>query len=1086
MRVDLGLLGPFRVVARGSERLIPARKHRVLVAELALRGRRSRGELVALLWPDSDDERGRESLRHALYRVRATLGDDVFDARGEDLALAAHVRVDVRDFERLVASRDRSDLERAIELYRGPLCAELDETDAEAERARLSALAANAAERVANELLDDDPVRAVAVARRAVEIDPYLEAGHRVLLRGLAKGGDIAAAAAHYRRLVAMLRSELGVAPSPQTQAVFASLDRAATSTGRVVRPSLEPPARLVGRREQYEAGMSVVIDAIDGRGGAALLVGEAGAGKTRLLDEIAGVCEQHGIRVIRSRAMSSEGRLAYQLWVDALRDAEHDAAALPHPWPSILSALLPGVAVADPPASATPELQRTRLFEAVVRVLARLAERGPVLLLLDDLHHADDDSVHLLHYVCRVAGAHRLAVIGAARPAHGPPLHDAVRSLQARSHLRAIELQPLGAQAVTELLANAGVRRADLAWLAPRVARWTGGNPHYALEAVRALAAQGRLTRVGDEWTWAAAVPSESEPLAPELPADVRATVLSRVATLPVATRRVLELASTLGTRLRIDVLAGVAGRDALGLVEDLAPAFDAALLRGPGDRGDTVEFAHELIRDALYQHAPPIARVAIHRRVAETLERLGAAHSVIAAHLVAAGDAAAAIDHWLAAAREAAVRHAHEESARASRQALAALGPMSPRRPAILSVVGDAEMRRGDVRAAVAAYDDALGALEEGAAAERAALATKIARAAKWYVRHPRALELAEDALAMARRTGGSSLADALIALAWVRLFDGAANEAIVAGDEARRIAREADDARLEAEAHQVLVRARWLRGEALATVARDDLDRLSSRLGDDEGTCALYEVAVPGLVRRGDGALALPLAERGLDVARRVGSLRAVLKAGEDVVDVLLALARYADAARVAEQVRREVAPLDLAEPPSLVGTLVNALAFGDDAARARELARELLDAARARRDRPAHSDFALATVNALMAIGDLPPRDLIASLRPSCRTCDREWLFVAGRVAALGGELDEALRLADELAHALEAEAAPRLATGPSHIRALIATVDGRVTDAARERVEVERGLAEASHALGRDRFERDLALARLRV
>jgi len=86
-----------------------------------------------------------------------------------------------------------------------------------------------------------------------------------------------------------------------------------------VRRPSLEPPAELIGRRAEYGALMAAVSSAIDGRGGAALLVGEAGAGKSRLLDEIVSVAERHGLRMLRARATAAEGALPFQLWIDAL-----------------------------------------------------------------------------------------------------------------------------------------------------------------------------------------------------------------------------------------------------------------------------------------------------------------------------------------------------------------------------------------------------------------------------------------------------------------------------------------------------------------------------------------------------------------------------------------------------------------------------------------------------------------------------------------------------------------------------------------------------------------------------------------------
>ena len=1081
--IDVGILGPFRVLVAGRERSVPARKHRALVALLALYGRRSRADLIVELWPDSPAERGRESLRHALYRLRAAIGEDLFATSGEDLALADRVSVDARELERLAAADDDESLERALTSYRGALCAELETADAEAARVRLRGVAASAAERLALRLLADDPRRSADVARRAIEIDPYREEAHRVLLRALAGAGDVASAATHYRRLVTLLRDELGVDPSGVTKKLYADLSREGLrmQSAPVGRPSLEPPVELIGRRAEYAQVIGLVSDAIDGHGGSALLVGEAGAGKSRLLDEIVSAAEQHGLRVLRARAVPAEGALPFRMWLEALRGCASEAMALAAPWPSILSALLPEAGDSTAAGGATPQLQRTRLFESVVRLLAQLADATPTVLALDDLHHADDDSLHLFHYVARTARDRRLAIVAAARPASGRLLDDVIASLDARAELRRVALGSLAPEDVAQLLGRFGVRRNDLSWLAPRVARWTGGNPLFALEAMRALIAQGRLRRADDAWAWSGDAPSEDEPLAPELPPDVRQTILSRVGMLPDATRRLLDLAATIGARTRLDLLAAVAGRELLSVADDLVPALEAALVHEHHDaQGTAIGFAHELVRDATYQRIPIIARAAMHRRVADALERMVGPAATIAFHLTAAGEPARAVDHWLASAREADERFAHDEAARAYRAALTALGPASPRRLDLLARVGDAEMRRGAVAPAVAAYEEAIGVLSSAATDERASLSARIARAAKWYHRHPRALELVLDAVAHERARGrGAALAEALLGLAWVCYVDGDGPAARAAAEEAREIARGLDLPRVEAEALHVILQAHWLEGDALASISPADVDRLTARLGEDEQACALYELVVPALMRTGDATTALTFARRELDMARRIGSLRAELKAGEDANHALLALGRYADAVQIADEVRRDVASLELSGPPALLGGLAVALAHAGREERAVALCEELLAAARARTERPMHGDYGMSAVNAILAMGRLPSRELLDALRPACRTCEAGWLVTAGRHAVLRGDFDDALQLAAELeSHPRSDEPGP--AAGPAHIRALAFLRLGRPTEAAAEVARARELLRAAGSVLLQDRFERDLS------
>ena len=1077
--VELRLLGAFRVLVDGEERPIGARKQRALIATLALRpAARSREVLVGELWPDSDEERGRQSLRHALYEISAAVRADLIAATPEGLRIADGVTVDIRELERAAASGADADLRRAAALYTGDLCAEIEGVDGEAERVRLRGLFASAGETLASRRLDTDPRDAETIARRVIEVDPYREEAHRILLRALAGAGDLAGAAVHHKRLTALLRDELGVEPSAETKRVYASLGRAASPTAaRVRRPSMEPPAELIGRRAEYAALMGVVSEAIDARGRNALLVGEAGAGKSRLLDEIAAVAERHGLRVLRAHGTAAEGALPFQLWIDALGPCAADVVALPAPWPAVLATLLPDAARGDP-GDVAPELRRTRLFEAVARLLAHVAATAPTLVALDDLHHADPDSIHLFHYVARTSRQRRLAVVAAARPvASGSALDEARTSLEARGDLAVTPLGPLAPDAVGELLVRFGVR-ADAAWLAPRIAAWTGGNPFFALEVLRALIGQDRLRRDGDGWVWSGPRPADGAPLAPDLPSTVRQTILTRVGALPDPTRRLLELVAVVGAPARLETIAAVAGRDELSLADDLGPALDVGLLREVHE-GTTasLSFAHELVADATYQRIPHTVRAAIHRRVAAALEEGGGTSGAIAFHLTAGGETARAAEHWLATAREAEASFAHDDAIRALRSALDALGPSSPRRAEILTSIGDAHMRRGTVALAVAAFEEALAALAPDAHDDRAALQTRIAMAARHYHRHPRALEHAQAAVAHQRARGdGARLAEALIALAWVRYQDGDAAGALGVAEEARAKARAIRDARTELNALHVAVWSRWLGGEASAGPDPADVERLVDALGDDEAAARLLSITSIALGRAGPPNDDIAPARRALGIARRVGSLRAQLEAGEQLVGGLRARGSWHEAIAVADEVRSDVADLDLPGPPDLLGALAMSLALDGDMERTVALAHELIEARRGA-PAPVHVSPAVMAASALMTIGHVPSREVIEVERPSCRTCEPAWVAVAARQAALSGDSDRALALADEVE--VLTRATPGHAAQAAHIRALVHAWAGRSDEAERAAERARVGYRAAGRADTEVTLERDL-------
>jgi DNA-binding SARP family transcriptional activator len=1080
--VEVRLLGAFRLLVGGTERRIGARKQRALVAALALRtGTRSRDSLVGELWPESNAERGRRSLRHALYEINAAVRADLVAASADDLRIADGVAVDVRDLERAVGSGTGDDLRHAVALYRGDLCPEIEGVDGEAERVRLRGLFASAGEALAARRLEADTREAEAIARRVIEIDPYREEAYRILLRALARSGGLAAAAVQYKRLTALLHNELGVEPSAETKRVYASLGRdAVTPRAAVRRPSLEPPTELIGRRAEYGALMTVVSRAIDGRGGASLVTGEAGAGKSRLLEEIGGVAERHGMRVLRARATSAEGALPFQLWIDAIAPAAADAVGLPAPWPTVLATLLPEIAHGDP-GGVAPELRRTRLFEGVARLLAHLAASAPAVLLLDDLHEADPDSVQLFHYVARTSRQRRIAMVAAARPlTSGSALDDVRASLAARGDLAVMELGPLAPDAVGELLLRFGAH-ADAPWLAPRVATWTGGNPFFVLEVLRTLVAHESLRREGEEWKWSGPRPAPDVPLAPDLPPTVRQSILTRIGALPHATRRLLDLIAVVGPVARLQTIGAVAGRDELAIAEDLAPALDAGLVRDSREgTAASLAFAHDLVRDATYQRIPLAVRAAIHRRVAAALAQGGGTSRAIAFHLTAGGETVRAAEHWLASAREAEARFAHDDAIRVLQAALDVLGPSAPRRAEILTSIGDAHMRRGTAPAAVEAYDDALTELAPDAHEDRAALQVRIADAARYYHRHPRALEHGEAAVAHYRQRGDDArLVDARIALAWVRYHDGDAANALNAAEAARTLARSIDDARGEIRALHVALWSRWLAGDTTANTDPADVERLVDAVGDDEAVALLLSIQSNAFRRAGRTVESVAPARRALEMARRIGSLRAQLEAGEQLVESLRITGASREAIAIADQVRADVVGLDLDAPPQLLGGLVLALAVAGEDVRTAALASELI-AARRGMAAPIHLSPATMAASALMTIGSVPEREVVEADRPSCVTCGRNWMVIAARHAALNGDAERALALADDVASATTGTSLGS-ALAVAHIRAIAHARAGRSADAERAAEDARAGYRAAGRVDAAVMLDRDLAL-----
>src|SRR5829696_5266410 len=473
-----------------------------------------RQRLAFLLWPDSSEPQARTNLRHLLHNLRRSLPDP--DWYFED----ALDRAD-RDGQAAGA------LQEAVELYGGDLLQSgYDEWLLE-ERERLRRRYLEALERLA-ELLEaaGEHARAIGHAERLLREDPLREATYRRLMRLHDARGDRARALRAYHACAAALERELNVEPSATTRRAYAALlpqragpagEPAAGRAGPLGRPA------LVGRAAQRARLTELWRAATTGEARLVLVTGEPGAGKTRLVEELGSWCAHGGAAVAEARSYPAEGALAYGPVVAWLRS---DALAghlgrLEATHRDQLARLLPelGPAVPDPPGdhsggppdppdspgdhpggppdpSGPPpdREQRRLLFEALSRAV--LATPGPLLLVADDLHWADTETLQFLHHLLRAEPRARLLVVATVRPEELDPRHpldDLRTGLRALDRVAEVEVGRLPAEE-TAALAERLRRRPLAAAEAGRLFAETEGNPLFVVEAVRAgWSGQGR-----------------------------------------------------------------------------------------------------------------------------------------------------------------------------------------------------------------------------------------------------------------------------------------------------------------------------------------------------------------------------------------------------------------------------------------------------------------------------------------------------------------------------------------------------------------------------------------------------------------
>jgi DNA-binding SARP family transcriptional activator/tetratricopeptide (TPR) repeat protein len=704
--VEVRLFGGLSVAVDGRSVELPAdARARELLARLALAtGPQPRSALAGRLRPDVPEESARKTLRNALYELRRALGPGGRDAivvEGDRIGLGDTVRVDVRAFRRHVAE---GDLATAVEAARGEL---LDGFDGDwALRARdehaaelaelLGTLAARA------EATGDVPV-AVAWARRRLDVEPLAEGAHRELIRLLALGGDRSAALAAARSMNERLRAQLGIAPSAATRALVEDVrggrlapgPPAATDAAPVA-PAPPPALTAVRRPEGREPALARLEQAwADAAAGAlrfALIAGEPGIGKSTLAGELARRAHAGGGAVLLGRC-DEDSLVPFQPWVEALErllealpPAEADHWLTAHD--GALARLLP----ARGPSLAPSEGARERYlaFELVRGLLNEAAVRWPILLVLDDVHWADADSLALLRHLVRSAPEARLLTVLCTRPAEaGPAVTQTIAELRRAGPLAHVELAGLDEEAVAALVARR--TGADDREAARRYRARSGGNPFFLDE----------LLREAQEFGGEVAAP----------PAGVRDVIARRLTRLAEPTRRTLEAAAVCGVAFDATTLARVDGRPVVEVLEALDGAIETALVTAT-DRPGRCAFAHALVGEAIVHLLPASRRTQLHLQLAGELAERHAAGEVgageVVRHLRGAGPLADGdqVASWeLVAAREATAALAHAEAA-AHYEAALALRAQDPARGELLRALGDAHDRAGRRERARAAF--------------------------------------------------------------------------------------------------------------------------------------------------------------------------------------------------------------------------------------------------------------------------------------------------------------------------------------------------------------------------------------------
>jgi ABC-type oligopeptide transport system substrate-binding subunit/DNA-binding SARP family transcriptional activator len=643
----------------------PTLKSQSLLAYLILHRHhpQPRDRMVGLFWGDRPERKARASLSTALWHIRRCLPHETLilsDSHTVQFDPQSDLWLDVEEFERLADSRwpmadgspnqeAISHLQSAISLYRGDFLDGFYDDWIINERYRLEALFLEALARlmIGHEARGEHDA-ALVTALRLLGHDPLREDAHRAAMRAYCRLGQRNAALEQYHRCREVVLEELGVEPMVETTELYQAILEGRFEVGRVPPiqiPAVEPsvplgrspldvvtPVKLVGRGQEMAFLRDCWQRAQAEQGGLVLISGEAGVGKTRLVEEFANRLRWQGVRVLWGRCYEFERAMPYQPIAEALRTVlptltPSELAAIPGGSLAEVARLVPEVAEVQPGLEGSPEpdQEQARLCDGVTRFLAALSSHGALLIVLEDLHWASESTLQLLHYLARHLADHPVIIAGTFRPeAIGleHALLDLRRRLAREGLAKPLRLSRLSPAAVETMVVEMSGAGDAVLPLAKRLYQETEGHPFFLMEIIKALFETEVIHLEESAWQGDFARISEGEL---PLPASVSEAIQARAHRLDEDTQEALRLAAVLGREFDFELLNAVWGRGEEATLEALDDLLRHRLIdegTGPLDRDYT--FTHHKIQEVVYAGMPRRRREHAHARVGAAMETL------------------------------------------------------------------------------------------------------------------------------------------------------------------------------------------------------------------------------------------------------------------------------------------------------------------------------------------------------------------------------------------------------------------------------------------------------------------------------
>ena len=389
-----------------------------------------------------------------------------------------------------------------------------------------------------------------------------------------------------------------------------------------------DSPLCLVGRDRELRDLRRLIDAAMDGHGQLVLLGGEAGVGKTTIAEVLCREAADRGALALVGHCYDLTDTPPYDPWMDAFGDYQ-PGADLPSPPAAFTRTETPGVITT-----------RSTLFDGVRHFVATLAKHRPLVILLEDLHWADPESLDLLRVVAREAAPQALFVLATFRGdelVSNHPLYRLLPVLEREAGVRRLELRRLHQEALHDLVvARYRLTHANSARLVAYLYDEAGGNPFFTQQLLRALEEGEVLRPLENRW-----VLGDLEHTG--VPSLLREVIDGRLLRLNEEDQRLLRAAAVIGQEVPFSLWASVVDYEEEGLISVIEEATAARLIE-PTEDGACFRFVHALMREALYEGINPLRRRLVHRRIGEMLAEFPSPDSdAVAYHFRRAGDARA-----------------------------------------------------------------------------------------------------------------------------------------------------------------------------------------------------------------------------------------------------------------------------------------------------------------------------------------------------------------------------------------------------------------------------------------------------------